>query len=119
MPRPTDRNSNTPLHKKKTDLELKAEKLKAEISQTRQFLQKAPEMKNAAQKREQQEIINTYRRPVHLQGPVDFRYDLVKSKPSKHVTLRSERSKAPLLTFALLITLGVVAYYTWRNLFHA
>jgi hypothetical protein len=50
---------------------------------------------------------------------VDFRYDLVKSKPSKHVTLRSERSKAPLLTFALLITLGVVAYYTWRNLFHA
>jgi hypothetical protein len=50
---------------------------------------------------------------------VDFRYDLVKSKPSKHVTLRSERSKAPFLTFALLITLGVVAYYTWRNLFHA
>ena len=118
MSRQSARTQQTPLHQKKTDLELKAEKLKAEISQTQQFLQKAPQLKNAAQKREQQEILNSYRRPARIEGPVDYRYDLVKPKPSKPPILRKERSKAPLLTIALLITLGVVAYYTWRTLLH-
>jgi len=52
-----------------------------------------------------------------VEGPADFRYDLVPSKaPKKPRTLRKERSKAPLLTLVLLVTFGCVVAYAVRTL---
>jgi hypothetical protein len=121
MPR-SDRKSNTndqtPLHKKKNALLEEAEQIKAQLKQARQFLQQAPGMKAEAQRKEQQEILNKFRRPARIEGPSDFRLELVKGRPdAKPRTLRRERSLAPMmLTVVLLAACVVVGYYAVRIL---
>ncbi len=105
----------TPLANKQRELEAKAAKLQADLQNTRQFLNKAPEMKAQVQKREQQELVTRYQRPQRVEGPADIRFDFRKgSTPSRRVTLRKERSKAPILTFVLMLTFSAVVIYACR-----
>ena len=118
--RPTTQpKSPSPLDKKQRELELKAAKLKADLQNTQQFLSKAPEMKAEVQKRQQEELVTRYQRPQRVEGPADIRYDFRKgSAPSRRVTLRKERSKAPILTFLLMVTFSAVVIYACRVLLH-
>lgn len=109
-----------PINRRQKALDDQTESLRAELEKVRRFQEKAPEMKAEARRREQQEILSTYRRPVRLEGPSDFRYDNVTAaqataRPRK---LRKERSKAPILTLVLLVTFCCVIVYAVRTLWH-
>ncbi len=107
----------TPIHARQQELDARAEQVKAKLSQTRQFLEKVPALKDEAQKKQQREIYDRFNRPARLEGPADFRLDFVRGKttaaPRK---LRKERSKTPLITLLLLVTFLVVAYFAWKSL---
>jgi|GEM_PF-1462342 len=124
MPRRTDRHSTqkdaTPLDNKKTALLAEADQLKAKLQQARRFLQEAPNMKAEAQRKEQQELLNRYRRPTRVEGPSDFRLEMVGTRPAgRPRTLRREKSLAPLLTtIFLLIACAVVLTYAIQVLRH-
>lgn len=120
MSRKTDRKATgaSPIHARQQELEAKAEQVKAKLSEMRQFLEKVPALKDEAQKKQQRAIYDRFNRPARIEGPGDFRLDFVPGKkPSPPRKLRKERSKAPLLTLALLVTFIVVAYYAWRALY--
>ena len=119
MAKKSDRKSTveSPIQSRQQQLELQAEKLKAEINKRQEFLKKVPALKDEAQKKQQRELVDRFNRPARIEGPVDFRLDFVaakKSAPPKK--LRKERSKAPLFTFLLLVTFVVVAYFAWKSL---
>ncbi len=107
----------TPLDAKQRELQAKADKLRADLQSTRQFLDRAPEMKAEVQKRQQHELVQRYQRPQRVEGPADVRFDLRKgSTPSRRVTLRKERSKAPILTFFLMLAFSAAVIYACRVL---
>ena len=119
MPRKPDRKSTgeTPIQSKQHKLAQEEAQLKAQLDRTQQFLEKVPALKDEVQKKQQREIFDRFNRPARLEGPVDFRLDFVaakKSAPPKR--LRKERSKAPLITLALLVTFVIVAYFAWKSL---
>src|SRR5262245_57830963 len=117
-PARTKQDEETPLHKKQNALKAEADQIKAKIQQARQFLQQAPGMKAEAQRKEQQEILNKFRRPARIEGPSDFRLELVGSKAqAKPRTLRHERNWGPMvLSVVLLVGCVVVFYYVLRML---
>ncbi len=119
-PKNTTAKDATPLDKKKSALSAEAEQLKAKLQQARRFLQEAPTMKAEAQRKEQQELLNRFRRPTHVEGPSDFRLELVNGRAAgRPRTLRRERSLAPMLTTVfLLLACAVVLYYAVRVLQH-
>jgi hypothetical protein len=109
--------SSDPIKNRRKVLDDQAAKLKAKLNQAQNFLEKAPALKAEAQKREQQEILSTYRRPVRVEGPSDFRYELAGNKArARPPRLRKERSKQPLLTLVLLVAFVFVAIYAVRTL---
>lgn len=115
--RRTDQPS--PINRRQQALDEQSAKLKAELEKLQRFQQKAPELKAEARKREQQEILSTYRRPVRVEGPADHRYDAVGSRPSaKPRKMRKERSGAPVLTVVLFVTFCCVVAYAVRTLWH-
>jgi sugar-specific transcriptional regulator TrmB len=117
MPRRIDLQN--PIDRRQKALEEQSANLKAQLEKVKRFQEKAPELKAEARKREQQEIFSTYRRPVRVEGPADFRYELVPSKAGKKPRkLRKERSKAPMLTLVLLVTFCCVVAYAVRTLWH-
>jgi hypothetical protein len=119
MSRRTDRSPHNPISNRQKALDEQAAKLRTELTKVRTFQEKAPGMKVEAQKREQQEILSTYRRPARIEGPADHRFDLTNPKAMpKPRKLRKERSKAPWLTFVLLIAFGCVVAYAVRTLWH-
>jgi hypothetical protein len=116
MPRKTDRQAEkqSPILAKKLELERKAAQLSAELNQTRDFLKKVPDLKAAAQQRRQKETLDRHTRPTRIEGPADFRLEFTPGKPLKPPRrLRKDRSKAPLITFLLLVAFGIVVYYAW------
>jgi hypothetical protein len=119
MPRKSDRKPTvaSPIHSRQQQLARQEEALKAKLSQTRKFLDKVPALKDEVQKKQQRELVDRFNRPARLEGPVDFRLDFVAQKGAKPPPrLRHERrSKAPLLTLALLILFLAVAYFTWKS----
>ncbi len=119
MPKKSDRKSSveSALDSKQQELAIREAKLKAQLGKTEEFLKKAPLLKDKAQKKVQQELLNrfTHRNPV--EGPIGFQFDFLGSKQSTPPKkLRKERSKAPLITFALLAIFVVVTYFAWKSL---
>ena len=117
MSRKTHRKSTgaSPIQARQQELHAKAEAVKAKLSQTRQFLEKVPALKDEVQKKQQRDIFDRFNRPARLEGPADFRLDFVREKKiTRPPKLRKERSKTPLITLVLLITFIVVAYYAWK-----
>jgi hypothetical protein len=107
-----------PINRRQRALDEQTENLKAELEKLQKFQQKAPELKAEARRREQQEILSTYRRPVRLEGPADFRYEVSGTKKAKPRKLRKERSSAPVLTLVLFVTFCCVVAYAVRTLWH-
>jgi hypothetical protein len=120
MPRKTTARHGTQSHiqTKAQELERQAEKIKAELLKTRAFLDKAPELIADVQRKEHRERIARYEQPPRLDGPGDFRLELVSGRSSKPTRLRKERSKAPLVTLVLVVGFAFVAYYAWRVLWN-
>ncbi len=107
----------TPLDQKTIALKAEAEQLKAKLQQARRFLQEAPGMKAEAQRKEQQELLNKYRKVARIEGPADFRLELVNGRAAtKPRRLRHERTGAPVVTVLLLIACCVVFYYAMHVL---
>ena len=107
-----------PINRRQKALDEQTANLKAELEKIQKFQQKAPELKAEARRREQQEILSTYRRPVRLEGPSDFRYEVSGGKKAKPRKLRKERSSAPVLTLVLFVTFCCVVAYAVRTLWH-
>ena len=112
----------SPIQSRQQQLAIQEAKLKAQLSKTKEFLEKAPVLKDKAQKKQQQELLNRFTGRTPVEGPMamNFRLEFVRGqtplssiKPKK---LRKERSKAPLITFVLLMTFVVVAYLAWKSL---
>lgn len=119
MFRRPDRKPETPIDRQKKALESHAAAIKAQLEKAQQFKEKAPELRAKAEEREQREHISRYHRPVTVEGPADYRYDLHAGREAvRPRKLRKERSKAPLLTFVLFVTLVCVLYYAVRTLWH-
>ena len=119
MPRKSDRKPTveSPIQSRQQKLALQEAQLKAQLNKTQKFLEKVPALKDEVQKKQQREIVDRFNRPARLEGPVDFRLDFVAAKNAKPPKkLRKERSKAPLVTLALLVTFVVVAYFAWKSL---
>ena len=120
MPRKSDRNPDgeSPIRSRQQHLAQLEAQVKAQLNKTKQFLEKAPALKDEAQKKQQRELVERFNSPARIEGPVDFRLEFVNGKknaaPPKR--LRKERSKAPLFTFLLLVTFIVVAYFAWKSL---
>lgn len=107
----------SPIQSRQQQLALQEAKLKAQLNKTMQFLEKAPALKDEAQKKQQRELVERFNRPARIEGPVGFQLDFVRGKQSATPKkLRKERSKAPIFTFVLLATFVVVAYFTWKSL---
>jgi hypothetical protein len=118
MPRRRPDDKNNPINRRQKALAEQTANLKAELEKLQKFQQKAPELKAEARKREQQEILSTYRRPVRLEGPSDFRYEVTGGKKPRPRKLRKERSHAPVLTLVLFVTFCCVVAYAVRTLWH-
>jgi hypothetical protein len=121
MAKKSDRKSTleSPIHSKQQQLAMQEAQIKAKLDQTKKFLEKVPAIKDEARKKQQREIVDRFNRPARIEGPVapNFRLDFVATKQtSTQKKLRKERSKAPLVTFALLVTFVVVAYFAWKSL---
>ncbi len=119
MARKTDRKpaGDSPIQSKQQQLAQMETQLKAKLGQTQEFLGKVPALKDAVKKKQQREIVDRFNRPARLEGPADFRLDFVAGKAAARPRkLRKERSKAPLVTFMLLVTFIVVAYFVWKSL---
>ena len=119
MPRKSDRKPTveSPIHSKQQQLAQMEEQIKARLNKAKAFLEKVPALKEEAQKKQQRELVDRFNRPARLEGPVDFRLHYDSGKPFvAPKKLRKERSKAPLLTLALLATFIVVAYFAWKSL---
>jgi hypothetical protein len=119
MSRKTDRKSKglPAIQTRKQELEAQAAQLKAKLNQTREFLEKAPALKEEAQRKQQRAIFDRFNRPARVEGPVDFqlRYDASRNAaPPKR--LRRERSKTPWVTLLLLAVFAVVVYFSWKAL---
>ncbi len=124
MAKKSDRKSTleSPIQSKQQQLELQAEKLRAEINKRQEFLKKAPVLKEAVQKKQQREIVDRFNRPARIEGPVapNFRLDaMTATAPSTRKKLRKERNNAPLVTLVLLVTFVVVAYFAWKSLWQS
>ena len=116
MPRKSNRQpgSQSPLSSKQQELEQQSVQLKAKLNQTREFLSKAPDLKAEAQRRRQRAAFDRHNRPSRIEGPPDYRLEFVSTKPfSPPRRLRKDRSKAPLVTFILLMAFAGVVYYAW------
>jgi hypothetical protein len=119
MSRKTDRKSPPvpAIEAKKQQLEAKQAELTAKLNETRQFLEKAPALKEEVQRKEQREIFDRFNRPARLEGPVNFRLDYEGPKnPKPPRPLRGERARIPWFTLLLFAIFAVVAYYSWRSL---
>jgi hypothetical protein len=119
MPRKTDRKSEgvPAIQTRKQELEAREAQLKAKLNQTREFLEKAPALKDEVQRKQQRALFDRFNRPARLEGPVDFQLDYVASrnvKPPKR--LRRERSRIPWVTLLLTVVFAVVAYFAWKAL---
>ena len=122
MPRKSDRKPEveSPIRSKQQHLAQMEAQVKAKLSKTKAFLEKAPALKDEVQKQQQREIVDRFSRPTRIEGPMNFRLDFVAAKgatPAKK--LRKERSKAPIMTLLLLVAFMVVAYYAWKSLWAA
>ena len=107
----------SPIQSRQQQLALQEARLKAQLNKTMAFLEKAPALKDEAQKKQQRELVERFNRPARIEGPVGFQLDFVRGKQSAPPKkLRKERSKAPIFTFVLLVTFIVVAYYAWKSL---
>ncbi len=119
MPRKSDRKATveSPILSKQQQLAQQEAQLKARLDETRDFLKKAPVLKDEAQKKQQLEILDRFSRPAQIEGPSNFRlnYDAGKPVPPPR-KLRKERSKTPLITLALLLTFAVVLYFAWKSM---
>ncbi len=119
MPRKSDRKATveSPILSKQQQLAQQEAQLKAQLDETRSFLKKAPVLKDEAQKKQQQEILDRFNRPTQIEGPANFRLNFDSGKPTPPPRkLRKERSKAPLVTLALLVTFVVVLYFAWKSI---
>ena len=112
-------DTHNPINRRQQALEEQAARMKAELAALQTFRQRVPELKEEARKREQQEILHTYRRPVRIEGPSDHRFDANAAKPGvKPRTMRKERTRAPILTLVLFVTFCCVMAYAVRTLWH-
>jgi hypothetical protein len=119
MSRKPDRKSATlpAIEAKKQQLEAKQAELKAKLNKTRQFLEKAPALKEEVQRKEQRAIFDRFNRPAKLEGPVNFRLDYEGPKnPKPPRPLRGERARIPWFTLLLFVIFAVVTYYSWKSL---
>lgn len=119
MPRKPDRQpqKQSPLFAKQQELDREAAQIKAKLNQTEEFLKKAPDLKSAAQQRQQKAAFDRHSRPNSIEGPPDYRMEFANNKPlSPPKRLRKDRSKEALVTFFLLMVFSVVIYYAWRVL---
>jgi hypothetical protein len=117
MPRKPERKSQEApaIRSKKQELEAREAAIKARLSQTKEFLEKAPTLKAEAQRKQQQEVLNRFNRPVRIEGPVDFQLEFVSSKGKRPPRkLRRERTRTPWVTMVLLVVFAVVIYFSWR-----
>ncbi len=119
MPRKSDRKPEveSPIRSKQQHLAQLEAQVKAKLSKTQTFLEKAPALKDEAQKKQQRAIVDRFNRPARLEGPVDFRLDFVAAKnaqPAKK--LRKERAGFPVITIVLLAAFMLVAYFAWKSL---
>ena len=109
----------SPIQSRQQQLAIQEAKLKAQLNKTEEFLKKVPVLKDKAQKKQQQELLTRFSGRNPVEGPVAINFRLqnvgtkLSSPPKK---LRKERSKAPLVTFVLLVTFVVVAYFAWKSL---
>lgn len=119
MSRRKNHNGETPLDRQRKALEAHEHSLRTELAKNQQIQQKLPDLRQQALEREQREIISRFSRPVSIEGPADYRYDLCPDQKVKKVRkLRAERSVAPLLTIVLVVTLVCVAYYAVRTMWN-
>ena len=119
MPRKTAATQSAPtsIQRQKQELERHAERIKQELGKTREFLDKAPALVAEAQRKQQREVIERFHRPSRIEGPADFRLELIGTRPAKPVRkLRKDRSIAPLVTLLLLAGFCAGVYYAWRVL---
>lgn len=119
MSRKSDRKPEveSPIRSKQQHLAQLEAQVKAKLNKTKAFLEKAPALKDEAQKKQQREIVDRFSRPARIEGPVDFRLDFVAAKnsgPAKK--LRKERSGIPIITIVLLVAFLCVAYFAWKSL---
>jgi len=105
------------IQKQQQELDAKAAQIRAELSQTKQFLSKAPELKEQVQRKQQQAILARFNRPARLEGPADFQLEYVASRTSAPPRkLRRERIRIPWFTLLLLAGFAVAAYCAWTAL---
>jgi hypothetical protein len=104
------------IQKKLQELEATAAQTKAKLNQARQFLDKAPELKEKAKIKQQRAIFDRFNRPVRVEGPADFQLEYVGSRqPARPKRLRHER-RIPWFTLVLLAVFALVAYYAWADM---
>lgn len=107
--------NESPIVSKQQELIRREEEIRAKLNKAQTFLQKAPDLKAEARRKEQRTLIERFEGPSRIDGPVDFRIAFVKPKSSAPPPrLRKERSKAPLVTFLLMIAFVIVIYYAFR-----
>jgi hypothetical protein len=121
-PRPR-KTSGTPIDARQAALQQQEEKLRQDMQRLKSFVEKAPEMKKAAEERRREELISRASAGSHrIDTPrlLDRRFEVVVSSAEPRPrgrSLKKEQRQQRITFFSLLIALLLLAFWLfsiWR-----
>lgn len=88
---------------------------KAEEARIQRMLQSAPQKREELVKKQRDEFIKRKAKAVHIDGPVDRRFDAsLPPRPAKLRKMQKDRTFSQLLSVLLFIVLCLALYYAFR-----
>lgn len=108
------RGGNSPISDRQKRLAEEEARIKAEEERLKQLLSQAPKKREELVRKQRDEFIKRKSTVVHIEGPVDRRYDAVAARPSRSRKMHKDRTLGQLFFVVLLIALGLALYHAFR-----
>ena len=108
------RGGNSPISDRQKRLAEEEARIKEEEERLKQLLSQAPKKREELVRKQRDEFIKRKSTVVHVEGPVDRRYDVVAERPARGRKMHKDRTLGQLFFVVLLITLGLALYHAFR-----
>lgn len=108
------RGSNSPISDRQKRLAEEEARIRAEEERLKQLLSQAPKKREELVRKQRDEFIKRKSTVVHIEGPVDRRYDAVTARPARSRKMHKDRTLGQLFFVVLLIALGLALYHAFR-----
>ncbi len=108
------RGGNSPISDRQSKLAEEDARIKAEQERIQRLLSQAPKKREELVRKQREEFIKRKSTVVHVEGPVDRRFDAVAARPVRNRKMQKDRTPGQIIFVVLLITLGLALYYAFR-----